>query len=42
MLVPRKLDDAQRRLLEEFDRTAGAEAYARDESLLGRLRAALR
>jgi molecular chaperone DnaJ len=42
VLVPRKLDDAQRRLLEEFDRTAGAEAYARDESLLGRLRAALR
>jgi molecular chaperone DnaJ len=42
VLVPRKLDDAQRRLLEEFDRTVGPEAYARDESFLGRLRAALR
>jgi molecular chaperone DnaJ len=42
VLVPRKLDDAQRRMLEEFDRAAGTEAYERDESFLGRLRAALR
>ena len=37
-----KLDDAQRRLLEEFEPSAGAEAYARDESFLGRSRAASR
>jgi|SRR4051794_8893887 molecular chaperone DnaJ len=42
VLLPRKLDDAQRRLLEEFDRAAPPDAYAADESFLGRLRAALR
>jgi molecular chaperone DnaJ len=42
VLLPRAMDAEQRRLLEQFDQRAGPETYARDESFLGRLRAAFR
>ena len=42
VLVPRRLSDEQRRMLEQFDRDAAAETYSEDGSLLGRIRSALR
>jgi molecular chaperone DnaJ len=38
VLVPRKLGDEQRRLLEEFEKSASGETYARDESLFRKLK----
>jgi molecular chaperone DnaJ len=40
--VPRKLDDEQRRLLEQFEALAGDETYRRDEGFFEKLRSALR
>jgi DnaJ-class molecular chaperone len=40
--VPRRLTDEQKRLLEEFERTADAETYRTDESFLGKLKSAFR
>jgi molecular chaperone DnaJ len=40
--VPRRLSDEQKRLLEEFERTADAETYRTDESFLGKLKSAFR
>jgi molecular chaperone DnaJ len=42
VLVPRHLNDDQRRLLEEFDRSAGTAAYGRDESFIDKLKSAFR
>jgi molecular chaperone DnaJ len=42
VLVPRRVSDEQRRLLEEFERLVGAETYAPDESFFDRIRAAFR
>ena len=36
--VPHKLDDEQRRLLEQFQATVGEEAYEHEDSLFDRLR----
>jgi molecular chaperone DnaJ len=40
--VPRRLTDEQKRLLEEFERTADAETYRTDEGFLGKLKSAFR
>jgi molecular chaperone DnaJ len=40
--VPRRLTEEQRRLLEEFDRTASAETYAADEGFFQKLKSAFR
>jgi molecular chaperone DnaJ len=42
VLVPRRLTDEQRRLLEEFERLAAPDAYAGDEGFFDRVRAAFR
>jgi molecular chaperone DnaJ len=42
VLVPRKLTDAQRRLLEDFERQTSPDAYAGDEGFFDRVRAAFR
>jgi molecular chaperone DnaJ len=42
VLVPRQLDDEQRRLLEEFEQTATAETYGADESFFSRLKSVFR
>jgi molecular chaperone DnaJ len=42
VVVPTRLTDEQRRLLEEFERLAGDETYRPDESFLDKLRAAFR
>ena len=42
VLVPRRLTDEQRRLLEEFERTAGDEAYRPDEGFFDKLKSAFR
>jgi molecular chaperone DnaJ len=42
VLVPRHLNDAQRRLLADFERSVDETTYARDEGFFSRLRAALR
>ncbi|TMK80412.1 MAG: molecular chaperone DnaJ [Actinobacteria bacterium] len=40
--VPRQLGEEQRRLLEEFERTAGAETYRPDEGFFEKLKSAFR
>src|SRR6185437_14803013 len=40
--VPRRLNEEQRELLEEFDRTAGAETYEADEGFFQKLKSAFR
>jgi molecular chaperone DnaJ len=40
--VPRRLTDEQRRLLEEFERSAGKEAYEADEGFFAKLKSAFR
>jgi molecular chaperone DnaJ len=40
--VPRRLNDEQRRLLEEFERTSDADTYSPDESFIGKLKSAFR
>jgi len=40
--VPRRLNEEQRHLLEEFDRTAGAETYEADEGFFQKLKSAFR
>jgi molecular chaperone DnaJ len=40
--VPRKLNDEQRRLLEEFERMAGEDTYRADESFFEKLKSAFR
>lgn len=40
--VPRRLTDEQRRLLEEFERTAGEDTYRVDEGLFEKLKSAFR
>ena len=40
--VPRRLSEEQRRLLEEFDRSAGPEAYEADEGFFQKLKSAFR
>ena len=40
--VPRRLNEEQRRLLEEFERSAGAETYAADEGFFQKLKSAFR
>ena len=42
VLVPRRLSDEQRRLLEEFDAASGEETYARDEGFFEKLKNLLR
>ena len=42
VLVPRRLSDAQRRLLEEFERAAGDGTYAPDDSFFDKLKSAFR
>jgi molecular chaperone DnaJ len=42
VLVPRRLNAEQRRLLEAFDRAAGEEAYAPEEGLFEKLKSAFR
>lgn len=42
VLVPRRLTDEQRRLLEEFERLSGERTYAPDEGFFERVRAAFR
>jgi molecular chaperone DnaJ len=42
VLVPHRLTPEQRRLLEEFERTAGDDAYRADESLFEKLKSAFR
>jgi molecular chaperone DnaJ len=42
VVVPTRLTDEQRRLLEKFERLAGEETYRPDESFLDKLRAAFR
>lgn len=42
VVVPRRLNEEQRRLLAEFDRTADDETYRPDESLLEKLKSAFR
>jgi molecular chaperone DnaJ len=42
VLVPRRLSDEQRRLLEEFERAAGEETYRPDESFFDKLKSAFR
>jgi len=38
VLVPRKLDEEQRKLLAQFEETASAATYEHDESLFKRLK----
>jgi molecular chaperone DnaJ len=40
--VPRRLTDAQRELLEEFERSAHEETYRPDEGFLDKLKSAFR
>ena len=40
--VPRHLTEEQRRLLEDFDRSAGAETYEADEGFFQKLKSAFR
>ena len=40
--VPRRLTEEQRRLLEDFDRSAGAETYQADEGFFQKLKSAFR
>jgi len=40
--VPRRLNEEQRHLLEEFDRTAGVETYEADEGFFQKLKSAFR
>jgi hypothetical protein len=40
--VPRRLTEEQRHLLEEFDGSAGAEAYEADEGFFQKLKSAFR
>jgi molecular chaperone DnaJ len=40
--VPRRLTEEQRRLLEDFDRSAGAETYQVDEGFFQKLKSAFR
>jgi molecular chaperone DnaJ len=40
VLVPRRLTDEQRRLLAEFEASAGDDTYRADESFMGRIRSA--
>ena len=40
--IPRRLTDDQRRALEDFERTAGAETYRVDEGFFGKLKSAFR
>ncbi len=42
VLVPRRLNEEQRRLLEEFERAAGDETYQADESFFDKLKSAFR
>jgi molecular chaperone DnaJ len=42
VVVPRRLNDEQRRLLEEFERSTDDETYRPDEGFLGRLKSAFR
>jgi molecular chaperone DnaJ len=42
VLVPRRLDDEQRRLLEQFERSANDETYQADESFFDKLKSAFR
>jgi molecular chaperone DnaJ len=42
VVVPRRLTDEQRRLLEELDRTLGDDAYTPDEGFFDRLKSAFR
>ena len=42
VLVPRRLDDEQRRLLEEFERASGDETYRPDEGFFDKLKSAFR
>ena len=42
VLVPRRLDDEQRRLLEEFQRSAGDETYHHDAGFFEKLKSAFR
>ncbi len=42
VIVPSRLTDEQRRVLEEFERLAGADTYKPDEGFLEKLRAAFR
>ncbi|MGH3104252.1 MAG: molecular chaperone DnaJ [Gaiellaceae bacterium] len=42
VLVPRRLTDEQRRLLEEFERSAGEETYRPDEGFFEKLKSAFR
>jgi molecular chaperone DnaJ len=42
VIVPRQLNQEQRRLLEEFDRHATAETYEPDEGFFDKLKSAFR
>jgi molecular chaperone DnaJ len=42
VLVPRRLTDEQRRLLQRFDETSGDETYTRDEGFFEKLKHLLR
>jgi molecular chaperone DnaJ len=42
VVVPRRLSDEQRTLLEQFDASAGDETYGEDEGFFGKLKRALR
>ena len=42
VLVPRHLDEEQRRLLQEFERSAGEDTYRRDEGFFEKLKSAFR
>ena len=42
VLVPRRLTDEQRRLLEEFERASDEDTYRADEGFLGKLKSAFR
>jgi molecular chaperone DnaJ len=42
VLVPRRLNEEQRKLLAEFERSAAEDAYRHDEGLLGKLKSAFR
>jgi molecular chaperone DnaJ len=42
VLVPRRLTDEQRALLEQFERAAGDEAYRPDEGFFDKLKSAFR
>ena len=40
--VPRRLSDEQRRLLEQFERSADEETYSKDEGFFDKLKSAFR